>query len=104
MGDAQLLVHLPADPEQQKPAREQEAGDRQEFGRDQGEADAHHRGGADADDDRLPAQVGRQAGGGHADDDGVVSGQDQVDHNDLQEGREESGFEHADLVSGLGFP
>ena len=40
------------------------------------------RGRGDAEDDRLPPQIGRQAGRRHADDDGVVAGKHQVDDDD----------------------
>ena len=41
---------------------------------------------ADADQDGALTPLGRQAGGGQPDDDRVVAGQHQVDHDDLQEG------------------
>ena len=50
------------------------------------EDDAQDRRGDDADQDGLVALLLRQAGRGKADDDGVVAGQDQVDHDDLGEG------------------
>src|SRR5258708_39537763 len=40
----QLSVHLPGDPEQQDTAREGQADDGEKLDRDEGEADAQHRG------------------------------------------------------------
>ncbi len=73
-------------PEQQDAAGEQQADDRQQLDGDAGERDAQHRGGDDADQDGAPALLRRQAGGGEPDDDGIVAGQHQVDHDDLEEG------------------
>ena len=50
------------------------------------DAQAGRRG--DADQDCLGALMGGQAGGGKADDDGIVAGQHQVDHDDLEESGE----------------
>jgi hypothetical protein len=82
---AQLAVHLPADPEQQHAAGQHDADDRQQLDGDGGEADAHQRRGRDAPDDRLAPLVGRQARRGHADDDGVVARQHDVDEENLAE-------------------
>ena len=82
---AQLAPHLPAHPQQQQPAGEQQADDLEQLRGDGGEADAHRRGGADPDQDRLGALVFRQAGGGKADDDGIVAGQHQIDEDDFDE-------------------
>ena len=54
---------------------------------DAGEADAHQRGRADADQDRL-ARCCRQARGGQPDDDRVVAGEHQVDHDDFEKCRQ----------------
>ncbi len=48
---------------------------------DERKDDAQHRGGEDADQDGLGALFGWKAGGGEADDDGIVAGQHQVDHD-----------------------
>ena len=92
--DPQLLEHLPADPEQQQAAGEQEPGDVQELRRDQREADAHQRRRGDADDDRLAPQLGRETRRGEADDDRVVAGEHQVDHDHLEERGQETRLEH----------
>ena len=82
---AQLAPHLPAHPQQQHAAGEQQADHLQELGRDAGEDDAQGCGGDDADDDGAAALLGRQAGGGKADDDGVVAGEHEVDQDDLEQ-------------------
>ena len=50
------------------------------------ESDAQHQRGEHADHDHLAALLGRQAGRQRADDDRIVAGQDQVDHQHLDEG------------------
>ncbi|MCY1239654.1 hypothetical protein D9M72_524640 [compost metagenome] len=81
---ADFAPHLPADPQQQNTAGEQEADDFQELDRDAGERDAQHSCRDDADEDDLLALLRRQPGGGKADDDGVVAGKNQIDDDDLQ--------------------
>lgn len=83
---ADLAPQLPAHPQQQDAAGEQQADDLQQLGGEQGEDDAQHGGGADAPQDGAAPLIGRQAGRGHADDDGVVAGQRHVDDHDLDEG------------------
>ncbi len=82
---AQLSPHLPAYPEQQHAAGEQQADHLQKLGRNAGKDDAEHSGGSDADDDGAAALLGRQARRGKADDDGVVAGQNEVDQDDLKQ-------------------
>ena len=82
---AQLAPHLPAHPQQQHAAGQQQADHLQQLGRDAGEDDAQASGGDDADDDGAPALLGRQARRGKADDDGVVAGQHEVDQDDLEQ-------------------
>ena len=53
-----------------------------------GEHDAQHGRGDDSDEDRLVALLLRQPGRGEADHDRIVAGQDQVDHDHLEEGRQ----------------
>ena len=60
----------------------------EQLGGDQREADAHDHRGGQAPEDRLLALLRRQAAGRQADGDGVVAGQHQVDHQDLEEGGE----------------
>ena len=83
---AQLAPHLPADPEQQEAAGQQQADDLQQLDGDAGEADAHQRGGGDAPEDHLEALVLRKSGGSEPNDDGVVAREHQVDHHDLEQG------------------
>jgi hypothetical protein len=84
-GVAQLAEHPPAHPQQQHAAGQRDTDDRQQLHGDGGEGDAHHRRRADAPEDRLAPLLLRQPGGRHADDDGVVAGQDDVDEQDLGE-------------------
>ncbi len=86
--DRQLAVHLPAHPEQQQAAGDQEAAtERQQLRGDQCETDAEDRRGDDADEDGFAAEIGRQTGGGEPDDDGIVAGEHQIDHDNLKECR-----------------
>ena len=63
-GWRELAPHLPADPEQQHAAGEQQADERQQLRRDQREDDAQHGRGDDADQDRLARAALGQAGRG----------------------------------------
>ena len=47
---------------------------------------AQHRGRDDAGQDDLGPLLARQACRDQADDDGIVAGQDQIDHDDLRQG------------------
>ena len=82
----QFTPHLPADPQQQDAAGEQQADDSQQLHGDQGEADPQHDGRRETDQDRLLALFGREGRGGETDRDGVVAGQHQVDHQHLAQG------------------
>lgn len=93
MSMLQFLPHLPADPQKQQPAGEEQADDLQKLGGGGGKADAQDGGGDDAKQDRLGALILGQAGRGKADDDGVVAGQNQVDHDDLEQRRHRFGGE-----------
>lgn len=57
----------------------------QQLGRDGGEAEAKDGRCHDARNDRAPALLRRQAGGGKADDHGIVAGEHQVDGDDLEQ-------------------
>ena len=83
---AQFAPHLPADPQQQHAAGEQQADDRQQLDGDAREQDAHHGRGDDADQDRARAPLFGQPGRRQPDDHRIVAGQHQVDHDDLEEG------------------
>ena len=69
-------------------AGEQQADDLQQLHGDRSEADAEHRGGQDADQDGLLALAFREPSGCKSDDDRIVPGKHQVDHDDLGEGGE----------------
>ena len=90
MGPAlgKLAVHLPAHPEEQDAAGEHQADDRQQLHRRGGENDAERDGAGDTPEDHLGAHLRRDPRRRHADDDGVVAGEHQVDHDDLGEGDE----------------
>ena len=93
MAGPQLAPHLPAHPQQQDAAGEEQADDLEKLGGEKREHDAQHRGGDDADQDRLVALLLRQPRRREADHDGVVAGQHQVDHDHLEEGRQGLGRE-----------
>ena len=86
MAGAQLAPHLPAHPQQQDAAGQEQAHDLEKLGRDQRENDTQDGGGENAEQDGLVALLLRETGGGQADDDGVVAGERQVDADDHQEG------------------
>jgi hypothetical protein len=93
----QLAPHLPAYPQQQNAAGEQQADHLQELGRHRREGDAQQRRRDDADEDRARALRCRQTGGREADNDRIVPGQNQVDHDHLQQrsqGRAAEEFSH----------
>jgi hypothetical protein len=83
-GRAKLTPHLPAHPEQQNAAREQQADKFQELRGDSGKYNKQGSCARHAEQNRPCALLLRQSGRGHADDDGVVAGQSQVDHHDLE--------------------
>ncbi len=85
---ADITPHAPAHPGEQQSADKEKADDVQEFDHDQGEADAQNGCGNDADDDGPAPQDRGEAGHGHADHDGIVAGEDDVDDNDGQESGE----------------
>ncbi len=88
MTGAQLTPHLPAYPEKQQAASEQQSDDCQKIDGDGSKQDAEHRCRQNADNDRLAALRSFQAGSSKADDDGVVAGENEVDSNDLQQSRQ----------------
>ena len=81
------------------PAREQKPDDLQQLGRHAGEHDAQDGRSDDADQDRLVALVLWKTGRRQSDDDGVVAGQNQIDHDDLEEGGQRLGGEECTHVS-----
>jgi hypothetical protein len=80
-----LAVHLPAHPEQQDAAGERQANDGQQLHGHGRKGDAQRDGSRNAPEDHPGAQIGRHAGGGETNDDGIVAGEDQVDDDDLGE-------------------
>ena len=82
---AQLAIHLPAHPEQQKPAREQQPDDRQELQGDRAERHADDRRTGDAEQDRAPLLLLGQPRYRQSHDEGVVAGQRHVDADHLGE-------------------
>ena len=82
---AQFAPHLPAHPQQQYAAGQQQADNRQQLDRNRSEGQTQHRRHDDADQDGARPAFGRQAGGGKTDDDRIVAGQHQVDHDDLEQ-------------------
>ena len=93
-GFSQLAPHLPAHPEQQDAADQQQPKNVQKLGGYAGKQDAQCGGGDDADEDRLVALLARQARRREADDDGIVTGQHQVDHHHLPKGNQRRAGKH----------
>ena len=94
---AQFSPHLPAYPQQQDPACEQQADNLQDLRRHPREQNAQQRRGDDADQNRLASLRLGQARGSEADDNGVVTSEHQIDQNDLKKcGQDICGekFEH----------
>ena len=87
-GVAKVAPHPPRDPQQQQAADQDQADDLHQLGDDQREGDAQHQRREDADQDDLPALLGGQAGGERTDDDRIVAGEHEVDHQHLEEGGE----------------
>jgi hypothetical protein len=75
----QLAEELPRHPQQQQPAGQPQSDDIQQPQGDRGEQDAQDRRRRDPDQDRAPPLRRRQARRGHADDDGIVAGEHDID-------------------------
>ena len=89
------------DPEQRQAAREQQPGDVQEPDDDHRHQAAHDDGTDGTPDDRPLLQRRRQAARGQGDDDRVVAGEHQVDHDDgEQRGKEGGGIHRSDAGVG----
>ena len=82
---ADFAPEFPADPEQQQTAGEDQPDDAHQPRHDQREEDTQHQRGADADQDDLLALLGGETGGEGTDDDRVVAGQDEIDHQNRSE-------------------
>ena len=80
-----LPVHFPADPQEQQASGEREADDLEKLRRDRREQNAQHHGRGDAPEDHPVADLGRNARSGESDDDRVVAGEHDVDHDDLDD-------------------
>ena len=85
---ADFTPHAPANPEQEEAPGEQEADDAQKFDDNERETDAQDGCGNDPDDDGPSAKGRGQAGDGHSDDDGIVTGHDDVNEYDGEQGGE----------------
>src|SRR5215469_9513878 len=82
----ELAPHLPADPEEKNATGEREPKYLQQLRCDAGECNPKSGCSKNSDYDRALALLGRQAGCGMANDNGIVSGQHQVDYDDLDQG------------------
>lgn len=82
---------LQADPQQQAAAHDLQEGQLQQLGRDHGQDDPQHHGGAGAEHDGFLLLCGGQRACCEGDDDGVVARQDDVDPDDLQQADPEIG-------------
>jgi hypothetical protein len=94
---AQIPPHLPADQQQQQATRQHQAwtADLQQLHGEEGEGAKQHDREAQPEHDRPAPQRLRQSRRGHADRNGVVAGEAQVDQHDLSEGCEEARPVHA---------
>lgn len=85
---------LPGDPDQRQAADQQETRDAQQPHHRHRQHRPHHHGADRAPENGFLLQMGGQAARREADDDGVVTGEHQVDQDDGQQGREEFGREN----------
>lgn len=85
MPGAQLTPHLPADPQQQEAAREQQSDNGQKLGCKSREDNSQKCRGANADQDCLVALPFWQTRSGKTDDNRIVTGKNKVDEDDLNE-------------------
>ncbi|MNL53617.1 hypothetical protein D3C87_1768800 [compost metagenome] len=86
MRRSEFAPHFPADPQKQNAASEQQADDLQQLRGCQCKTDTQQRSGNDANQNCLGALFLRQACRSKADDDGIVTSQNQIDHDNLREG------------------
>jgi hypothetical protein len=85
---AQFAPHLPAHPQQENAAGEQQPDDCKQLNGDCGERQSQHSRRNDADQDRLASLRRRQACGREADNHRIVARKHQVDHDHLAESRQ----------------
>ena len=83
---AQFAKHFPAHPQQQQSTGQGNADDRQELDGDGTEGNAQQGGAGDAPEYGAAFLRLRQAGHRNADNNGVVAGQSDVDHQHLHKG------------------
>lgn len=97
MAGAKFAPHLPADPEQQQAAGQQQPDDCQQIDCDAGKENTQNGRGQNADNDRLAALRGLEAGSGKADNHGIVAGENEVDSDDLQQSRQTGCRKHVHM-------
>jgi hypothetical protein len=83
-----LAPHLPADPKEKNATGERQPGYLEQLRCCAGACNPKSSRSKDADYDRALSLLGRQACRGKANHDGIVSSQHQVDHDDLNQGRD----------------
>jgi hypothetical protein len=93
---AEFAPHLPAHPQEKDAPGEQETEHLEQLRGDARKRDAKSRRGENAHEDRAPSLLRRKSGRREANDDGIVAGQHQVDHDDLEQGGE--GFAANDVA------
>jgi len=97
----ELAPHLPAHPEQEDAAGEEKADQLQELDGHYGQTQAQGDGGHETVKDGFAPLFGRQTCGGEADGHGVVSGEGQVDHDDLSKSDQGFGGGEGDIQHDL---
>jgi len=90
-GPAQLAPHLPAHPQQQDPACEQQTDDFQKLDGESGKGDPQQSRAENPDQDGSPALFCSQARRCKTDDDRVVARQHEIDHRHLKQRDEPAG-------------
>ena len=83
-----LAIEVPADPEQQQAASQDQPDDLQQLHHDQGKYDPQHQCRANTDQNHLAPLVRRQAAGQCADNNRIIGGKNQIDQHHLPEGRQ----------------
>ena len=100
---AQFAIHFPADPKQQDATRQDDTNDLQQLNGDGREADSHHGRRNNAPENRLFPLFWRQTRRRHADHDGVIAREHNVNEQNQEQWLEPVGehFQHFDF-SGVG--
>src|SRR5207244_8113487 len=82
---ANFAIQLPGNPGEQNTAGKREPDEGQQLGGDRREGEAEHDCAGNPPEDDFEAQVRRNLGRRHTDNNGIIPGENEVDHDDLNE-------------------